>query len=109
MTSDKNEWVSAIESRAEKADYYFQTVLKNQREWYSKKAGRQKSWHLFYAIAVIMLGAIISCLQVIETTEVMVRYITAGPRRSRVSISCVRHTFTPWWKLGKATAKLPKV
>lgn len=78
MTNDKNEWVRAIESRVEKADYYFQTVLKNQREWYSKKAGSQKSWHLFYAITVILLGAVISCLQVIETAEALVRYITAG-------------------------------
>jgi hypothetical protein len=78
LTNDKSQWVAPIESRMAKADYYYQTILKNQREWYSKKAGRQKTWHLFYAITVIILGSVISCLQVIEMTEMLVRYLTAG-------------------------------
>jgi hypothetical protein len=78
ITNSNPNWIAPIQARMERADYYFQTVLKNQREWYSKKAGRQKSWHLFYAIMVILLGAAISCLQVIETAEALIRYITAG-------------------------------
>ena len=78
LTIDKIQWVALIENRMAKADYYFQTILKGQREWYSKKAGRQKKWHLFYAITVITLGAVISCLQVIDMAETLVRYVTAG-------------------------------
>jgi Protein of unknown function (DUF4231) len=78
LTNDNSQWVAPIESRMTKADYYYQTILKNQREWYSKKAGRQKKWHLFYAITVIFLGAAISCLQVIDMAETLVRYLTAG-------------------------------
>jgi hypothetical protein len=72
-------WVAAIENRMSRADYYFQTVLKNQREWYSKKAGRQKNWHFFFAIMVILLGTAISCLQVIEVAQAsIIRYATAA-------------------------------
>ena len=70
-------WISPIESRKERADYYFQTVLDNQGDWYSAKAGAQKNLHLLFAIAVITLGALISCLQAIDTTEAWVRYLTA--------------------------------
>lgn len=77
LTSDKSRWISPIENRMERADYYFQTVLQNQRDWYSVKAGAQKKWHLFFAISVIVLGAVISCLQAIEAT-VWVRYLTAA-------------------------------
>jgi hypothetical protein len=75
---DKTNWIADIEGRMARADYYFKNVLKDQREWYSKKAGRQKSWHLFFAITVIFIGAVISCLQVIETAGALLRYITAG-------------------------------
>ena len=78
ISNDKTEWNAPIESRMAKADYYFQTILKGQREWYSKKADRQKKWHLFYAIMVILLGAAISCLQVIEMAGALLRYVTAG-------------------------------
>jgi Protein of unknown function (DUF4231) len=78
LTYEKTQWIAPIESRMAKADYYYQTILKGQREWYSKKAGRQKSWHLFYAITVIALGAVISCLQVLEMAAALVRYVTAG-------------------------------
>ena len=32
----KPEWMTLIESRKQRADYFFQTVLENQREWYSR-------------------------------------------------------------------------
>jgi Protein of unknown function (DUF4231) len=75
--SDNPNWIAPIESRRERADYYFQTVLENQRDWYSKKAGTQKCRHLFFAISVIVLGALISCLQAIEAAA-WVRYLTAA-------------------------------
>ena len=75
--ADKPKWVAPIESRRVRADYYFQTILQNQREWYSEKAGAQKKRHLFFAIAVIVLGAAISCLQVIPA-DFWVKYLTAG-------------------------------
>jgi Protein of unknown function (DUF4231) len=79
QTNDKTNWKASIESRGERADYYFQTILKNQREWYSKKAGRQKNWHLFFAITVILLGIVISFLQVYDGAEAyIVRYATAA-------------------------------
>ena len=71
-----SEWSAPIENRKEKADYYFQVVLENQREWYSAKAGAQKERHLFLAISVIVLGALISCLQAFEAAD-WVRYLTA--------------------------------
>lgn len=39
-------------------------MLSGQHRWYSEKAGQQKSCYLFLAIAVIVLGALISVLQV---------------------------------------------
>ncbi len=77
LTCDKPDWIVPIESRMGRADYFFQTVLKNQNEWYSTKAGKQKKWHLFLAISIIVLGATISCLQVVEAAA-WVRYITAA-------------------------------
>ncbi|MFA5922662.1 MAG: DUF4231 domain-containing protein [Methylococcaceae bacterium] len=76
VSSAKSKWVAPIENRKERADYYFQTVLENQREWYSAKSGTQKKRHLFFAISVIVLGALISCLQVLEAAA-WVRYLTA--------------------------------
>lgn len=70
-------WATPIENRKLRADYYFQTVLENQGEWYCKKAGTQKGRHLFFAISVIVLGACISFLQVLDTAP-WVRYLTAG-------------------------------
>jgi hypothetical protein len=72
MTNEKTEsqsppaWMQSIENRKERADYYFDTVLSGQRQWYSEKAGRHKFRHLFLAVAVIVLGALISLLQIIS-------------------------------------------
>jgi hypothetical protein len=77
VTNVNPEWIAPIESRKARADFYFQTILENQREWYSAKAGMQKKRHLFFAISVIVLGALISCLQVIEAAA-WVRYLTAS-------------------------------
>ncbi len=76
-TSLKPEWIAPIESRTARADYYFQNVLGNQREWYSAKARMHKGRHLFFAISVIVIGALISCLQTIGT-DPWVRYLTAA-------------------------------
>ena len=62
----KPAWMSPIETRQERADYYFRTVLDGQREWYAKGAGKQKSRYLAFAICVIVLGALISLLQVLD-------------------------------------------
>ena len=57
-------WRQPIENRKERAEYYFDTVLSGQQQWYSEKSGQQKSRHLFFGIVVIVLGALISVLQV---------------------------------------------
>ena len=77
IAKNKPSWSAPIESRGERADYYFQTVLENQREWYSTKAGIQKIRHLILAISVVLIGALISCLQVI-TADIWVRYLTSS-------------------------------
>lgn len=71
----KPEWTAPIESRKERADYYFQTILEDQREWYSQKATTHKKLHTGFAISVIVLGAVVSCLQALEAD--WVRYLTA--------------------------------
>ncbi len=73
----KPAWMSPIETRQARADYYFRTVLDGQREWYSKGAGKQKRRYLAFAICVIVLGALISLLQVLDTAA-WVRYLTAA-------------------------------
>lgn len=57
-------WMQSIEVRKERADYYFNSVLSGQLDWYSRNAGRHKSRHLLFAVAVIVLGALISLLQI---------------------------------------------
>jgi hypothetical protein len=57
-------WMLLIESRKQRAEFYFNTVLSGQQQWYSEKSGQQKFRHLFFAIAVIVLGALISVLQI---------------------------------------------
>ena len=57
-------WMLPIESRKQRAEFYFNTVLSGQQQWYSEKSGQQKFRHLFFAIAVIVLGALISVLQI---------------------------------------------
>lgn len=71
-------WINPIESRMQRADYYFDTLLKGQPGWYSKSADKQKRRHLFFAIAVIVLGAVISLLQVVEDAQQYIRHLTAG-------------------------------
>jgi hypothetical protein len=60
----KPAWVSPIELRKERAGYYFEIVLNGQSKWYSDKARQQKSQHLLFAIVVIVLGVLISVMQV---------------------------------------------
>ena len=38
----KPAWMSPIETRQSRADYYFRTFLDDQHEWYDKNAGKQK-------------------------------------------------------------------
>jgi hypothetical protein len=57
-------WRQPIEARKQRAEYYFNFVLDNQQRWYSDKAGGQKFRYLFFAIIVIVLGALISILQI---------------------------------------------
>lgn len=57
-------WQAAIDGRKARADYYFETVLEGQRKWYSTKAGQQKMRHLWLAGSVIVVGALISVLQI---------------------------------------------
>ncbi|MBA2594258.1 MAG: DUF4231 domain-containing protein [Gammaproteobacteria bacterium] len=70
--------MSPIETRQERADYYFQTVLDGQREWYDKNAGKQKRRYLAFAICVIVLGTLISLLQVLDAAHWWVRHLTAA-------------------------------
>ena len=81
----KPAWMSPIETRQERADYYFRTVLEGQREWYSEGARKQKRRYLAFAIFVIVLGALISLLQVLETAD-WVRHF-AGALGGAVTIS----------------------
>ncbi len=73
----KPAWMSPIETRQARADYYFRTVLDGQREWYSKGAGKQKRRYLAFAICVIVLGVLISLLHVLDTA-VWVRFGGVG-------------------------------
>jgi hypothetical protein len=72
----KPAWMLPIETRQARADYYFGTVLDRQREWYSKGARIQKRRYLAFAICVIVLGALISVLQVLKAE--WVPYLTAA-------------------------------
>lgn len=70
-------WMSPIEMRKQRADYYFETVLDGQAEWYSDSAATQKCRYYAFAITVIILGALISVLQAVEAAA-WVRYLTAA-------------------------------
>jgi uncharacterized protein DUF4231 len=72
----KPAWMSPIETRQERADYYFRTILNGQREWYSKGARKQKRRYLAFAICVIVLGALISLLPMLKMD--WVPYLTAA-------------------------------
>lgn len=82
MTSENNNsnakpaWITPIESRKERAEYYFQTVLDGQQKWYSNNARKRKRQYLAFAILVIVLGALIAVIQVIEAE--WARYLTAA-------------------------------
>jgi Protein of unknown function (DUF4231) len=71
----KPAWMSPIETRQARADYYFRTVLDGQHKWYDKNAGKQKRRYLAFAICVIVLGALISLLPMLK--EDWVPYLTA--------------------------------
>jgi hypothetical protein len=77
VSTVKPAWMSPIETRQERADYYFRTVLDGQREWYSKGARKQKRRYLAFAICVIVLGALISLLQVLDAAP-WVPFVTAA-------------------------------
>ena len=51
VPSVKPAWMSPIETRQARADYYFRTVLNGQREWYDKNAGNKSAdiWHSPFA------------------------------------------------------------
>jgi hypothetical protein len=74
VPTGKPAWMSPIETRQARADYYFRTVLDGQREWYSKGARIQKRRYLAFAICVIVLGALISLLQVLKAEWVPLSY-----------------------------------
>jgi len=76
MKDDKAQWIASLEIRKERADYYFQTILENQREWYSRKASNKKVLHYGFAVSVIVLGTLISCLQAWQGD--WVRYLTTA-------------------------------
>jgi hypothetical protein len=75
ITTPNAAWINPIESRKQRADYYFQTILAGQQDWYSKNATRKKKLHYGLAVAVVMLGALVSCLQALETD--WIRYVTS--------------------------------
>jgi Protein of unknown function (DUF4231) len=112
MNNGNPDWIAPIEARMARADYYFQTVLRNQREWYSKKAGRQKNWHLFFAITVILLGAGISCLQVVEIAEAsIIRYVTAALGAAVTllrAIDTILHPGETWQGYRKASESMKR-
>jgi len=113
MSTDSNSvkprWISAIEGRKHRADYYFETVLENQRDWYSKKAGRNKKLHYGFTILVIVLGTLISCLQAVEAD--WVRYLTtimgAGVTVIR-SVDTLLHPGETWQAYRKATEHMKR-
>jgi hypothetical protein len=70
------ECTALIESRKERAEYYFQNILEGQSDWYSNKAAENKKKHVYFAISVIVLGAVVSLLQVLDTAA-WIRYLTA--------------------------------
>jgi uncharacterized protein DUF4231 len=53
------------EKRRQRADEYFQTHLKGQREWYSNKASSNKKWGQWLSVLVITAGALISVIQLL--------------------------------------------
>lgn len=58
------DWKAFIETRRQRADFYFKSVLEGQQDWYCDKACAQKARYLWLAILVIVLGASITILQV---------------------------------------------
>lgn len=102
----KPAWMSPIETRQARADYYFRTVLDGQREWYSKGARKQKRRYLAFAICVIVLGALISVLQVLKAEWVphLTAALGAAVAISRAVDALLQPPATP----GKPTERPPK-
>jgi len=78
QTDPTPDWVAPIEKRRERADYYFLNILENQHAWYNHKSGAQKRLHLGFGIWVTVLGALISCLQVVKTDWVPILTAVMG-------------------------------
>ena len=106
-SNENSKWNAMIESRNEKAEYYFKTILNHQYDWYSSKAGIQKKRHLIFAISVIVLGALISLLQVMEAAE-WIKYLTAALGASVSVIRALDSLLRPgetWQAYRKASEK----
>jgi len=52
--------------RKRRADRYFEVHLGNQRNWYSKNAGKSKRWTNFLAFVVLACGAATTVIQLFE-------------------------------------------
>ncbi|MCX7109018.1 MAG: hypothetical protein NTX45_02585 [Proteobacteria bacterium] len=65
ITRVNPEWIAQTETRKERADYYFQKTLQGQGEWYDKMAGINKTKHQYFAFLVIILGTLVSFMQVL--------------------------------------------
>lgn len=56
-----------LAARVARADRYFDEHLQNQRDWYSKKASAHKGWSQRFSFTVILVGALITFLQVLQS------------------------------------------
>jgi hypothetical protein len=52
----EREWATLVECRRRRADHYFNTVLEDQQQWYSRKAAVQKLRYQGFAVLVVLLG-----------------------------------------------------
>lgn len=103
-------WAMPIESRKQRADYYFQNILEEQSNWYSNKAGKQKKLHLGFAIAVIVLGTLVTCLQALDAAP-WVRYLTALMGSSVTVIRAIDTLVRPgetWLSYRKASENMKR-
>jgi hypothetical protein len=66
-----------LNGRAARVDRYFKEDLRNQREWYGKRASDHKKWAQLLAFAVLAAGAAISFFQVFSEKP-WVPPLTAG-------------------------------
>lgn len=103
-------WATPIENRKRRADFYFQNILENQGDWYSDKAEGQKRLHLGFAIAVIVLGALVTCLQTLDAYP-WVRYLTALMGAAVTIIRAIDTLFRPgetWHTYRKASENMKR-